>query len=610
MRVLAACCLLLPCASAEELSPHLSFMPGAVNEVRVGPGAFSVYRGSTGKALLLTHARRDVIGSPRHPHIIAPESERTLLENAGAYWVDFETASRADTRGQSTKVLATSLAVARWVRDGEAFTLAGYPVEVMASPGFTRGACTYLVRVDDRKIAFTGDLIYGDGQLLDLYSFQDAIPEAKVGGYHGYASRLASLVDSLARLKAAGPDLIIPARGPVIRDPAASIDRLTARVQALYRNYLSTNALHWYFKEDRMRISGERVLGKGADISLMPYALHVDTPEWIFQTSTSRLLISDEGYGFLLDCGYQRVIDAVQKLIDQGLVKKVEGIFTTHYHGDHTDHIQRAREQFDCPVYATTEYEDVLEHPEAYHLPAGTRYPIHDVTGLKDGTVMSWRGMELTFHHYPGQTWYHGALLVKKPGTPAVFFIGDAFAPSGIDDYCLLNRNLLHEDSGYLYCMRKLRAFKGDYWIVNQHIPHLFRFSREELDFLERSYRERIAIQRELFPWDDPNYGVDEQWAVFYPRVLRLKPGETREVELRVINHSPVTRTFALTPHASGGLELLSKASSLRLGPRATGHVTVRVKAPPVPGHYVLTSDIASAGMAFERWSDALVVVR
>ena len=39
-------------------------------------------------------------------------------------------------------------------------------------------------------------------------------------------------------------------------------------------------------------------------------------------------------------------------------------------------------------------------------------------------------------------------MLAKKADERPIFFIGDAFAPSGIDDYCVLNRNLVHEDDG------------------------------------------------------------------------------------------------------------------------------------------------------------------
>ena len=74
------------------------------------------------------------------------------------------------------------VAITRWVEGGGETQWPATQIEVLDTPGFTRGSVSYLCEVDGRRIAFTGDLIYGDGQLLDLYSLQDAIPEAKVGG--------------------------------------------------------------------------------------------------------------------------------------------------------------------------------------------------------------------------------------------------------------------------------------------------------------------------------------------------------------------------------------------------------------------------------------------
>ena len=65
---------------------------------------------------------------------------------------------------------------------------------------------------------------------------------------------------------------------------------------------------------------------------LMPYSHHEQTPSWVFENSTTRVLISDTGNAFMLDCGYQRVIDDVKQLITRGVSKKVKGIFVTHYH--------------------------------------------------------------------------------------------------------------------------------------------------------------------------------------------------------------------------------------------------------------------------------------
>ena len=56
---------------------------------------------------------------------------------------------------------------------------------MLDTAGYTRGAVSYLVEIDGKRIACVGDLIYGRGQILDLFSLQDAIPEVKEDGYHG-----------------------------------------------------------------------------------------------------------------------------------------------------------------------------------------------------------------------------------------------------------------------------------------------------------------------------------------------------------------------------------------------------------------------------------------
>lgn len=609
---------------AEQLLSGLTFERAAVNGVLVGNddqqiAVYSRPKSSDVKpsAVLLTHHRRDAIDSAdgvftNETQVYAPETERDLIENPQAFWESFWTKRFHDYSQQSTKVLTKSVKVAQWTKEGDEFTVGGIRFRVIDTPGFTRGAVSYLANIDGKQVAFTGDLIYGDGQLLDLYSFQDAIPEAKIGGYHGHASRLALLIPSLKKVAALQPDLIIPARGPAIREPQESIEKLIDRVEAYYRNYLSTNALNWYFKEERMTIKGRRVLGEEADVKLMPYSVYDDTPDWIWENSTSRMLISDDGHGFLFDCGYQRVIDGVKQLMKDGFVKKVDGIFVTHYHDDHTNMVQAASEEFGCPIYAIKEYEDILETPGAYHMPATTDKAMKDVTGLKSGHRMKWKEFDLEFQFYPGQTIYHGALLVRRNGGTPYYFVGDAFSPSGMDDYCLLNRNLLHDNTGYSLCLKRIRELGSEYWLINEHIPHVFRFSKQELDYLESSLEKRKAILSELFPWDDLNYGIDEQWATFYPRGVTAQAGDSIKLELRLLNHSPKARTFKVTPRSSHEIRILSHPTEITLQPGQSGKVPVTVsitKSAPGSGTFTVTSDIESDGMQFQSWADAVIHV-
>ncbi len=607
-------------SAQQQLTPNVRVTAGPVNKVLISrTGAFLAVYGAEEsqenvERLLLTHGRRDVVSAAfplidRGVKIVAPSRESYWLEKPHEFWRAFTQSRFHDYAQQSTKVIASPISIDRKVKEGDVITWRDIEFRVLETAGYTRGSVSYVARIDGKKIAFTGDLIYGDGQILDLYSFQDAIPEGQIRGYHGYGSRLAGLVAGLKLLEQEELDLIVPARGPVIKRPKQATGKLIQRVQALYRNYVSTSALHWYFKEQRMRQCGQRVLGQDANIELMPYSRHEKAPNWVFEQGTSRLIISESGNGFLLDCGTQGVLNTIKDLIQSKIIKKVDGIFVTHFHDDHTDKVQAAAEEFGCPVYATSEYSDLLEQPEAYHLPAMTANAIKNVTVMRDGQTMRWNEFEFTFHFFPGQTYHHGAMFVEKKGAKPIFFIGDAFAPSGIDDYCVLNRNLVHEDSGYLLCLKMLRGVGRDFWLVNEHIPYVFSFSAEELDYLEQRYRQRIEILKELFPWDNPNYGIDEQWSVFYPYGVKCRPRATIDLQVRITNHSAIPRTFSIRPHASGGTRVLSFGKEIQLLPRATGTLPVQVRVPANAGNYLITADVQTKGMDFQRWTEALISV-
>ncbi|MFT4586774.1 MAG: glyoxylase-like metal-dependent hydrolase (beta-lactamase superfamily II), partial [Limisphaerales bacterium] len=309
-----------------KLTPSLTFLPGPVNGALIESGGKRVvvygdpWRSIEGKvdSVLFTHHRRDVVWAGRGlvesgAKATVPEKERHYFENPAKLWEDFIKIRLKDTAQQTTKMLINPLQVARGVKEGDEIAIGDLKLFVIDTPGFTRDAVSYIGVIDGKQVAFTGDLIYGDGQILDLYSFQDKIPEAKIGGYHGYGARLAPLLDSLRKVAALNPDIIVPARGPVIRNPKAAIEKLIGRVQELYRNYLSTNALYWYFKADRMKACAERILGKGADYELMPYSHHEEMPGWVISTGTTRILVSEDGAGFMLDCGSKRYIDFVKK---------------------------------------------------------------------------------------------------------------------------------------------------------------------------------------------------------------------------------------------------------------------------------------------------------
>ena len=618
---------------ADMLAPGLELIPGPVNGARLTRNGASICiygdprtGAPPAAAVLFTDARRDVAWAgcgpvERGAKAIVPAGDADLFENAEAFWSKFAGARFHDYTQVSSMVLVRNLPVARKVRGGDEVTWEGATFRVLDTPGPTRGSVTYLLALDGKTIAFSGGLIEGDGKVGDLFSLQDAIPEAKIRGYHGWAARLGDVVASLDKLAAAKPDLIVPSRGPVIRDPAAAIARSTARIRSVYANYLSVDALRWYFGDDHIRIKARRVLGPGVSVDWLPMADTCALPPWIIPISNSRLIVAADGSGFLVDCGGKDIVAKLKARQDEGKLKSLDGVFVTHYHDDHTDALPLLVENFGCPVHATGGLIDVLERPADYRLPCLTKNAVHVTASHGNAETWRWKEFEMKALHFAGQTLWHDALLVARAGGEKVFFVGDSFTPSGIDDYCLQNRNFLHEGTGYFLCLDILDGLPRDAWLINQHVEPLFRFSPDATARMRATLRQRVDLLRDLLPWDDPNFGLDEGWAHFDPYAAKVRRTGKLVIGVKVMNHSPRSREFLVRLHVPGGwmVEPVSRAVSVRsdgaarMSIRAGQEEAFRFRLGPTAGPsgktYVITADVAWDGGELVEWTEAMLEV-
>jgi len=610
-------------AHAEALSPHVKLERGAVNGACIERNGrrLLIYgdpqqHWKTADMVLFTHSRRDIVWAGRAvvengAKSAVPAEEAEQFSKVEDFWAGFWEKRFHDYAQQSTRILTTPLRVDRTVREGDEIPWQGLAVRVLDTPGYTRGAVSYFIEIDDLKYGFVGDLIYGDGRLLDLYSLQDAVPQTPIGGYHGYAGRIGDLIASLRKVAAQEPDILVPARGPVIREPAAAIGRLLERLQSAYENYLSISAGRWYFREP-YDILATRALGSADRVRWMPYARTVEKspPDWIIPIHNSRLVVSSDGSAFLIDCGSRAIIDEIRKLKDQGRLTSLDGLFITHYHDDHTDKVNELLQEYGCPVYATPIMEDVLRRPGDYRLPCLTTNAISRPTVVADGHRMNWKEFTLTFYDFPGQTIYHSALLVERDAGEKIFFIGDSFTPSGLDDYCLQNRNFLHEGTGYPCCLDVLKnRIPSEALLINQHVLEPFRFDADQLAHLSTLLRKRAEMLRDLFPWDEPDYGIDEQWARIHPYGQEVKAGEWANLTVKLLNHSRTSNTFTVSLNAPEGLEIESPKGSIAAGPGQEVEIRFRLKVPHRPSLHVITADIQVGPWDLRQWCESLIKV-
>ena len=607
-----------------QLSEHVSFIPGPVNGVSIEKdnARLIVYGDPTDKIenaemVLFTHGRRDVVWAglglvERGAKAVVPDGDVANFTNVEKFWNEFTTRRFHDYAQQGTKILTESVKIGRTVKAGENFSWKGIHIEVIDTPGYTRQALSYLTEIDGIKYAFVGDIIYGNGKLFDLYSLQDAVAEAKIGGYHGWAGRMGILIDSLRKIAGKEPDILVPARGPVIRNPGEAINLLIERLQAVYENYLSISAGRWYFR-DNYDILARRVLGQNPKVNWMPWAevIKDKPPEWIIPISNSRLIISEDRCGFLIDCGSRRIVDEIIKLREAGKLNGLEGLFITHYHDDHTDNVAACLAEFNCPVYATGPSVDILERPGDYRLPCLTPNPIANIKVMPEAHKMRWKEFTFTFHDFPGQTIYHDALLVEKDNAEKIFFIGDSFTPSGMDDYCLLNRNLLHESMGYFYCLSLLRKIPSGTLLINQHVVEPFSYTARQLDHMTATLAKRKALLAELLPWDEPNYGIDERWVRFSPYGSKARPGRTVQVSLKAFNHSNASRTLTFALNLPAGFDAMPATASVTIPSRTEKQTDFNlvIDTSVDPGTYVITADVQQEQWNLPRWTEAIIEV-
>ena len=610
--------------SVEGLGPNLRVLHGAVNGVLLERNGktLAVYgdpreQPVAADTVLFTHHRRDVTWAGRGfvaagARAVVPAKELADFTEVATFWTNFTRKRFHDYTHKSTKVLGNPIPVAKTVQGGDTLTWEGLSIRALDTSGYTRGAVSYLVDLDGQRIAFTGDLIYGDGQVLDLYSLQDAIPEAKMMAYHGYAARLADVIASLNRLGAERPTLLVPSRGPVIRNPPAAIATLIARARAFYANYLFIDAHRYYLPQDRFHVKARRVLGQEAEVAWMSSADTQPLPPWIVPINNARLIVAGDKTGFLVDCGSLRIIDELKKLQAAGRLTSLEHIFVTHYHDDHTDEVARAAKLFGATVHASEQNRDILRQPAAYRLPCLTTEPIQVTGQSSSGSRWRWKEFELALYYFPGQTLHHDALLVKPDSGGQFFFIGDSFTPSGIDDYCLLNRNILHEGRGYFHCLDLVKRAAPDAWLLNQHVGPAFRFAPGQYDEMLGVLRQRVELLKSLLPWDDPNFGLDEGWARFHPYAPEIRPGQSARLSLRIMNHSPKDKTFTVRPRLpQGWTPGWVTPLNQRIPASEEGAIEILFTPPAnVPaGIHLVTADVLWDDWELREWTEAMVMV-
>lgn len=327
---------------------------------------------------------------------------------------------------------------------------------VIATPGHGKAAVTITIEQGGERIAFSGDLIVGDGQMWNWFDSE-----------WDYGRQLGQQWVQASARKLADCDisLLCPTHGPVIDTPDYALRNLASRISAVLKP-VSSESISLNTDELPAMAEGFR--------RILPH-LH----QYACDHGNLAVLVSDTGNALLIDDGlccwkplderaanHERVI----KDMKRGLgIDRIEMLIITHYHGDHLENIPDLVANEGAEVVCLDSVAEVVMYPSRFNLccPLPWYETRHDTVNVdrvvQDGQHIKWREYDLEIFNLGGQTRYHAGIEVVVD-EKRVAFIGDAIslnvqaeapvcyndAEPGTDGWAAATRRLLDREPDVL----------------------------------------------------------------------------------------------------------------------------------------------------------------
>lgn len=608
-----------PGVSLIRLGEHLAVFHGPVNVgivldglkallVDCGDGRVAQHLPQLGvrsvEQIVFTHHHRDqACGAyalaETGARLMVPAAERDSFAKVEAYWNDPARRWHLYNLHPHHLMLAESVPVHATVNDGQIMNWGPARISVLTTPGHTDGSVSYLVEVDGQRVLFCGDTIYDEGQIWELFSLQKGLTTTD---YHGFLGAREQLTRSLQRIKDQRPDRLVPSHGQIMEKPVEAIDVLCRRLEVCYDKYVAISALRHYFPKMFASYAGKP--------GHMPIRPGKTVPACLRHSGTSWVLISEDRSALVMDCGSPDVIKRLKERLAKDEIRRIEGLWVTHYHDDHVDAIPDFQKTFDCPCITDRSVAQVISDPLAWRLPciSPSKARVDRIT--RDGDTWQWHEFRLTAYHFPGQTLHHAGLLAEA-GDLRMLFVGDSFTPAGIDDYCAQNRVWLGADVGFDRCLELIQKTRPTH-LFNCHVDQAWDFTAEQCQFMRANLAEREKLYKELIPWDHANYGMDESWVRCDPYEQKVKAGQSVTLRVVITNHSSAFRSAAcraILPRAMGRAP--TDWAKAEIAAKSEGSIALSLSVPAevLPGRYVVAVDLQYHTWDLPQVTEAILVV-
>lgn len=499
--------------------------------------------------ILHTHHHReqcqgDYKAVERKIPIAVPAHERHLFEDAENFWRNRRVFHLYYVRNDFNTI-TENIPVAKSLADYSTFRWQKTDFFILPTPGHTLGAITLLATIDGKRVAFSGDLMYAPGKILNLFDTQ-----VNYGGSEGIDLG----IYSLARLREQKPEMLCPSHGDPLPDPGSGIADTIRRLTDYYR-----------FQ------TGNSPSEENAPYAVSPHLIaHYQT------TSSFYAIVSNSGKAMFIDYGsasslhfgnFERATAATDRIrfvehnID-GLkrkfgVKQVDVAMPSHMHDDHMNGFPHLTRHHGTKIWCYENMVDIFQNPRGHNLGCILGEPFRVDRSFRHGEKFKWEEYEFEITHSPGHTEYQMALFVTIDGN-RVAFTGDAFFPNPRNDgtlrHNLIFRNHVENDS-HLKSIHNLIEHEPTLIAPGHGKP--YPVDKEIMLATEQKFRKQQQFFFDLLPQGETNFGLDPSWVKIYPYQMVLGPGSVQKAEIRVQNYrtEPMEMEVALVAPSEWRIE-------------------------------------------------------
>ncbi len=563
--------------------------------------------------LLTDHHRENSLGYREldgwQAKIAAPERERALLERP----MDFRKMRPA--LGDAFTVHGASyvrppiqpVTVDRTFTTMDTFTWRGHEIWCLQTAGSSPGGMSYLLRTGDGWLALSGSVMLDGAVMRNWFDTE---------WDYGFARGLYTLIESVSLLTSFEPMLLLPSRGPVIRDPVAQLREYQEKLRHLARLYVRGYAIGTFAAADQDLVSRPSKVPHLWQTT--PRLLKFKGPNY---SPNPIFLLAESGRALMIDCGLDPgKIDATLKQMQERLgLTGVDAVLITHMHGDHVLGATHVRERWGAELWTLDRVAEIIEQPERFEYAATPWTYRRDWEPFKFdrhftcGEQFTWEGFELTVDWMPGQTEFACAIHGQIDGRLVAFTGDNIFAnpadPQQDGHEALVARNSAILEEGYIYAAEYLRRLQPDL-IVGGHSYVM----DQPAELIERYYRwslEAREAYRALSAEPDYRYMFDPYWVRADPYRVSLKAGGTVEVTLHLRNFLDRPQRYHIQLLAPEGLTVEPQVLEGETPAASVVQQTFRIAAPAdlASGVRTVVFDTTLDDRRYGPWFDCIVGV-